>query len=82
MKVYVFTAINFNYLVKQEVFLNEKKAKQAMIEEINEIRGNNSYCELIDEDIRDHKYYLEYDDEDGTMIIYNGWIKEYEMEEK
>lgn len=85
MTVYVFTAIStgevVNELDRQEIFFDEEKAKKAMLKEIKEIHKDNSYCELVDEDVYDDEYNIVYEDEDGETTIYNGYIVEQEVKE-
>ena len=85
MTVYIFTAIStgevVNELDRQEIFLDEEKAKKAMLREIKEIHKDNHGCELINEEVYDDEYNIVYEDDNGETTIYNGYIKECKIEE-
>ena len=85
MTVYVFTAIStgevVNELDRQGVFLDEEKAKKAMFKEVKEIHKDNSYCELVNEEVYDDEYTIVYENEDGETTIYNGYIVEQDVKE-
>ena len=85
MKVYIFTAVStgevVNELDRQEIFLDEERAKKAMLREIKEIHKDNHGCELINEEVYDDEYNIVYEDDNGETTIYNGYIKECKVEE-
>ena len=50
-----------------------------MLREIDEIHKDNSYCELVNEEVYDDEYTIVYEDDETT--IYNGYVVEQEVEE-